>query len=84
MKALQVSASVFFLAAATTAIAADPATNDNIIFEKNIDYANPDEQHLQLNLARLAKSPGLCPAILCIHGGGFRAGDKEGYNGLCA
>ena len=26
---------------------------------------------------------GTLPAVLCIHGGGFRAGTREGYDGLC-
>lgn len=53
----------------------------DIIFEKNVEYANPDNQHLQLDIAR-PEGEGPFPAILCIHGGGFRAGTREGYDGL--
>jgi acetyl esterase/lipase len=54
-----------------------------VVFEKNIEYSNPDDQHLQLNLARPKEGPGPFPAVICIHGGGFRAGTREGFNGLC-
>jgi len=52
-------------------------------FEKNIEYSNPDDQHLQLNMARPKDGAGPFPAVICIHGGGFRAGTREGFNELC-
>lgn len=54
-----------------------------VVFEKNIEYSNPDDQHLQLNMARPKEGAGPFPAVICIHGGGFRAGTREGFNGLC-
>src|SRR5438552_9562294 len=56
-----------------------------IVFEEGIEYSNPDDQHLKLNLARPAeiKTGERLPAILCIHGGGFRAGDRKGWDGFC-
>ncbi|MDG1896890.1 MAG: alpha/beta hydrolase [Fuerstiella sp.] len=56
---------------------------DGVVFEKNIEYSNPDGQHLQLNMAKPSKGQGPFPAIVCIHGGGFRAGSREGFNRLC-
>lgn len=56
------------------------AIPEGVTFERNIEYANPDGQHLQLNLAMPKKGTGPFPAVLCIHGGGFRAGSREGYN----
>jgi acetyl esterase/lipase len=53
-----------------------------VAFEEGIEYSNPDDQHLKLNMAR-PKNDAVCPAVLCIHGGGFRAGDRKGYDGLC-
>lgn len=53
-----------------------------VIVEKGIEYSNPDNQHLQLDMARPKATTGLLPAILCIHGGGFRAGSRDGYLGL--
>ena len=55
---------------------------DTVVFEKDIEYTNPDNQHLQLNLARPSTGEGPFPAVLCIHGGGFRAGTRDGYDGL--
>jgi acetyl esterase/lipase len=59
------------------------AVPDDVDFERGIEYANPDNQHLQLNLARPKKGDGPFPAVLCIHGGGFRAGNRESYDKLC-
>jgi acetyl esterase/lipase len=53
-----------------------------VIFETGIEYANPDGQHLMLNLARPKTGKKPFPAVLCIHGGGFRAGTREGYDRL--
>jgi acetyl esterase/lipase len=55
----------------------------DVIFETAIEYTNPDNQHLQLDLARPKSGAGPFPAVICIHGGGFRAGKREGYDGLC-
>lgn len=55
---------------------------DSVVFETGIEYANPAGQHLQLNLARPKTGKGPFPVVLCIHGGGFRAGSREGYDRL--
>jgi acetyl esterase/lipase len=60
-----------------------PAVPEDVVFQTGIEYTNPDNQHLKLNLARPKKGDGPFPAILCIHGGGFRAGKRESYDGLC-
>ena len=62
--------------------AAELPVPENVVFEKNIEYTNPDDQHLQMNIARPKNGSGPFPAVLCIHGGGFRAGSREGYNQL--
>jgi acetyl esterase/lipase len=54
-----------------------------IVFEEGIEYSNPDGQHLQLNLARPKDAHAPAPAVLCIHGGGFRAGNRDRWNKLC-
>jgi acetyl esterase/lipase len=56
---------------------------DDVEFEAGIEYANPDNQHLQLNMARPKKAMSSMPAVLCIHGGGFRAGTRQSYDGTC-
>jgi acetyl esterase/lipase len=60
-----------------------PEVPESVTFEPGIEYTNPDNQHLKLDLARPRIGNGPFPAILCIHGGGFRAGNREGYDGLC-
>jgi acetyl esterase/lipase len=84
MKQLLAGFSVCMLLLATAAPARaqkDPPVPDNVVFEKGIEYANPDNQHLQLNMARPKTGDGPFPCVLFIHGGGFRAGSREGYNG---
>jgi acetyl esterase/lipase len=54
-----------------------------IVFEQGLEYANPDNQHLQLNLARPKGGDRKRPAVVCIHGGGFRAGDRKRWDGFC-
>lgn len=71
------------LGVACTAAAAELAVPDSVVFERGIEFSNPDNQHLQLNLARPRQGEGPFPAIVCIHGGGFRAGTREGYDALC-
>src|SRR5215831_14522271 len=68
---------------AAAASAADPVIPDSVTWQAGIEYANPDNSHLQLNLARPKNANAACPAVLCIHGGGFRAGKRESYDGLC-
>lgn len=63
--------------------AAELAVPDSVKFERGIEFSNPDGQHLQVNLARPKSGDGPFPAVVCIHGGGFRAGTREGYDALC-
>ncbi len=68
---------------AAVAVFSLSAAGAEIVFQEGLEYANPDGQHLQLNLAR-PKDPGPPrPAVLCIHGGGFRAGKRERWDTLC-
>src|SRR6185437_7812303 len=59
------------------------AVPENVVFKPNIEFSNPDGQHLQVDMARPKTGNGPFPAIVCIHGGGFRAGSRQGYDGLC-
>ncbi len=63
--------------------AADPVVPDTVAFERGIEFANHDNQHLHLDLARPKQGNGPFPAVVCIHGGGFRAGTRDGYDRLC-
>ena len=72
----------FALLSAIFAIALPAFAQHKIVIENDIEYANPDNQHLQLNMARPVDTAGPNPAVICIHGGGFRAGTRDGYNTL--
>jgi acetyl esterase/lipase len=71
------------LVLALTAASSFPISAAEIVFEQGIEYSNPDNQHLQVNLARPKEASGKLPAVLCIHGGGFRAGKRERWDNLC-
>ncbi len=74
---------LLLLASAFTSRAAELAIPDNVTFERDITYAEAGGARMQLNLARPKNASGPLPTVLCIHGGGFRAGSREGYNKLC-
>ena len=78
---LVVPASILIGAAVGAAQPPKVAVPEGVVFERDVEYANPDGQHLKLNLARPKDGAGPFPAVVCIHGGGFRAGNREGYNG---
>jgi acetyl esterase/lipase len=68
---------------ALIAIISPAAGAGEIVFEQNVEYANPDGQHLMLNLARPKEDGAKRPAVVCIHGGGFRAGNRTGWDARC-
>jgi acetyl esterase/lipase len=53
-----------------------------VIVESGVEYSQAGDVHLLLNIAR-PKSDEKLPAILCIHGGGFRAGKREAWDARC-
>lgn len=59
------------------------APPDSILWDEGVVYSSPDGESLALNIARPKVENGLRPAVLCIHGGGFRAGTRDGYDSLC-
>lgn len=62
--------------------AAELAIPDTVTFTRDIEFSNAADQHLQVNLAQPKDGKGPFPAVVCIHGGGFRAGKREGYDKL--
>lgn len=75
--------SLLSLGLAWAVAGAELAVPESVVFERGVEFSNPDNQHLQLNLARPKTGNGPFPSIVCIHGGGFRAGTREGYDSLC-
>lgn len=80
---LAAAALLFLGAGPLSAQNAEPPVPEGVVFERGIEYANPDNQHLQVNLARPKDGAGPFPAVVCIHGGGFRAGKRESLDKLC-
>ena len=79
-----ISASIAsLLSFASFSTAAELSIPDTITFERGIEFSNAADQHLQFNIARPKNATGALPTILCIHGGGFRAGTRESYDKLC-
>jgi acetyl esterase/lipase len=57
--------------------AAHPQDKGGVRFEKNLTYAKAAGQELQLDLALPADGDGPFPCVVCIHGGGWRAGKRQ-------
>jgi acetyl esterase/lipase len=63
--------------------APSPAIPDNLLFEPNVAYAQADPQQI-MDIVRPRTAAGQHrPAVVCIHGGGFRAGSRKGYLDQC-
>jgi acetyl esterase/lipase len=64
-----------------------PACGDEppkVTTENDVVYTRAGDADLKIDLARPAEGDGPFPAVLVIHGGGWRAGDKSGHRGLIA
>jgi len=55
----------------------------NVDWQPDLEYGQVAGQALLLNLARPKEGAGPFPAVVCIHGGGFRAGKRTSYDKLC-
>ena len=58
-----------------------PKYPDNVRYEPNVAYDTADPQQV-MDIFRPTDS-AVHPAILFVHGGGFRAGSRKGYNQQC-
>ena len=59
-----------------------PAIPDNLLFEPDVAYAPADPQQV-MDIVRQRGTGQARPAVVCIHGGGFRAGSRKGYLAQC-
>jgi acetyl esterase/lipase len=62
-----------------------PLIPDDVTWEPAIQYdtAGAMPVNLMMDVVRPRKQSGRLPAVVCIHGGGFRAGNRESYLPLC-
>lgn len=51
----------------------------NVVVEKDLVYGQSDGVDLKLDLAIPANLSAPAPALVCIHGGGWQTGSKDGY-----
>jgi acetyl esterase/lipase len=68
--------------ALATLFVQQPQVPGNLTFEPNVAYANADPQQV-MDIVRPKDTSHPHPAVLCIHGGGFRAGSRMSYEVLC-
>lgn len=66
-----------------TAAHAAPVVPDAVVWAEGLEYAAPNGAPLLLNMAAPREGAGPFPAVVCIHGGGFRAGKRESHDALC-
>jgi len=61
---------------------ADPTIPENIRYQPNVAYDSADPQQV-MDIFQPADGTTTHPAVLFIHGGGFRAGSRKGYTQQC-
>lgn len=83
LRACRLLPTLFLLFTCVSLSAADLQVPESVEFMPGIEYSSPGGESLQLDLAKPKDGEGPFPAVMCIHGGGFRAGTREGYDSLC-
>jgi acetyl esterase/lipase len=66
----------------STTRADEPAAKPEIEFRENVEYGTGGGEKLTLHLARPKDLAAPAPAIVFIHGGGWRQGNKEAYRDM--
>jgi acetyl esterase/lipase len=67
---------------ATLATAQAPPKKPPTVVERDVAYGKGGDQELKLNLARPKDGAGPFPAVVCVHGGGWRAGNRKDLDKL--
>lgn len=74
------AALLFILALTGSRVRAEePAVPDNVELKKDVVYCNAGDRELTLHLATPKDLTAPVPVIVYIHGGGWRAGNKDGH-----
>lgn len=74
------TAAAMVLTGLLMSVGVEPGRSDEpekVKHEYDISYSKPDGEDLTLDLARPAEGEGPFPAVVVIHGGGWRGGDKK-------
>jgi acetyl esterase/lipase len=61
---------------------APPAPPANVEFLPDVTYATVDGEELKLNLSRPRDAKGPLPCVVVIHGGGWKAGNRNQHNDM--
>lgn len=64
--------------------AADGPATPKVVTLNDVVYAKVGDVELKIDVARPAEGPGPFPAVLVIHGGAWRGGDKASNRGMLA
>jgi acetyl esterase/lipase len=67
---------------ALSAGAQTPAVPSDVVLERDVAYSTAGGERLALDIAR-PKDGAKHPVVLCIHGGGFRGGNRATWLPLC-
>jgi acetyl esterase/lipase len=70
------------LAVCTAVAQPAPKIPDDLALDSAVAYAQDDPQQV-MDIVRPRNNAGRLPAVLCIHGGGFRAGSRKGFVTQC-
>ena len=57
--------------------------DDAVEFRRDVEFSNPNGEHLTLDLSRPKSTEGLSPSVVCIHGGGWAKGNKAPWDAFC-
>lgn len=68
--------------AAQDAVARPDGPPDDVVFERDIGYCPLEDEVLKLNLAMPKDAAAELPAVILIHGGAWRQGDRTDLDGL--
>lgn len=68
-----------FLCAALLLVFSEQGFGQDLVVEKDIEYAKVGDTSLKLNIARPKSDEGKLPCIVWIHGGGWVGGNRESF-----